>query len=365
MDAEYTPRFAIIGTGRMAATMMSTFRRAGVPVTAVASRDAERGRKFASACAIQTSGDLDSILRRNDCDAVYVANASKDHAATTIAALNAGKAVLCEKPVALSAHDAERVATAANQAGKLCMEAIWTPFLPAYQHFLELAHAKHCGEPTHLFADFGYPVSESTLPRLLSPSAAGVLLDRGIYLVALAISIFGPAESVDAQLVTDAQGLDEHASLLLRHQAGGQSQLAASYTALMSNTASLACSEGMIRLEEPLIGAETVFTRRIIPAQNLPFEPGELSGVKQNIVRGLRQRPLLRRIKRALPNVRREYLTYGPDPYLPQLHHFVGLLKAGAGQSDVVPLQLSLDIQRVTDRARADQKHLRTTGYKL
>ena len=356
MDAEYTPRFAIIGTGRMAATMMSTFRRAGVPVTAVASRNAERGRSFASAFAIQTSGDVDSILRKNDCDAVYVANASADHAATTIAALSAGKAVLCEKPLALSAHDAERVARAASQAGKLCTEALWTPFLPAYQRFLNLAHAKRFGEPTHLFADFGYPVSESTLPRLLSPSAAGVLLDRGIYLVALALSVFGPAESVEAQLVTGTQGVDEHASLLLRHQTGGQSQLSASYTALMSNTASLACSEGMIRLEEPLIGAEAVSTRRIVPADSLPFEPGELAGVRRKIARGLRQRPLLRRLKRVLPNAHRENLTYGPDPYLPQLQHFVGLLKRGATQSDMVPLQLSLDIQRVTDRARADQK---------
>ncbi len=356
IKADYTPRFAIIGTGRMAATMMAAFRRAGVRVTAVASRDVERGRMFARAFAIQTSGDLDSILRRDDYEAVYVANASNDHVATTIAALDAGKAVLCEKPLALSAYQAERVARAASQAGKPCMEAIWTQFLPAQQRFVKLAQAKHFGESTHLLADFGYPVSRNALPRLLSPPAAGVLLDRGIYLIALALSVFGPAEHVDAQLVAGAHGVDECASLLLRHQGGGQSLLAASYITLLNNTASLACSEGMIRLEEPLIGAEVVSTRRITPVQHTPFELSELTSVRPMIARGLRQRPLLRRFKRALPNARRKHLTYGPDPYLPQLEHFVGLLRAGTLQSDVVPLQLSLDIQRIADRARAIQQ---------
>ena len=357
MDAENVPRFAVIGTGGMAATMMSTFDRAGVQVASVVSRDAQRSRKFARVFRIPTaSEDLDSFLRSSEFEAIYIANASADHAATAIAALEAGKAVLCEKPLALSAQEAERVADVARRTGNLCMEGLWIPFLPAYRRFQELALAKTCGEPTHLFADFGYPVCEHALPRLFSPATGGVMLDRGIYLVALALNMFGPVESVDAQLVVTADGVDQHASLQLRHRGGGQSQLSASFIALMSNTASLACSGGTIRLEEPLIGAETVSTRRVAAVHALVREPAQRSGMRQKLIRSLRQHPFLRRLKRTIPNARREHLSYGPDPYLPQLYHFLGLLRAGARESDVVSLGLSLDIMRVIDRARADSR---------
>ena len=200
----------------MAAAMMSTFAQAGVRVTAVASRDPERavGSRAPSGSRPPVR-ILAPLLHSSEFDAVYIANASAEHATTAIAALEAGKAVLCEKPLALSANEAERVAEVARRTGKLCMEGIWTAFLPAYRRFLELARAKACGEPIHLFADFGYPVSEKALPRLFSPAAGGVLLDRGIYLVALALNVFGPVERVDARLDVTAQGVDQHASLQL------------------------------------------------------------------------------------------------------------------------------------------------------
>ena len=76
--------------------------------------------------------------------------------------------------------------------------------------------------------------------------------------------------------------------------------------------------------------------------------------LQEKIGRTLRQSAMLRRLKRALPNAYREHLSYGPDKYLPQVEHFLALLKAGARESDVVPLELSLDIQRVVRLARAD-----------
>ena len=353
MAAYSAHRFAVIGTGAMAAAMMSTFHRAGVHVSAINSRDPERGRRFAAAFGIpRTSEDLESLLKSDEFDAVYIANASADHASAAIASLDAGKAVLCEKPLSLAMTDAEKVAEVAARTGRLCMEGLWIPFLPAYRRFVELARANSCGQPSHLFADFGYPVSDKTTPRLFAPAAGGVLLDRGIYLVALALDIFGPVENVDSRFAFTARGVDQHASLQLLHRGGGQSQLAASFNSLMSNTATLACSEGIIRLEEPLIGAEVVSTRRVDVAPRVPREPLQPSNLRQKIMRGLRQRPLLRRIKRAVPRTRREHLSYGPDPYLPQLLHFLSLLDSGASASDLVPLDLSLSIQRVIAQAR-------------
>jgi len=337
----------------MAATMMATFERAGVRVAAVGSRDATRGQNFASAFHIATVGErIETLLKSNDFDAVYIANASSEHASTTIAALESGKAVLCEKPLALSANEAERVADVARRTGKLCMEGIWIPFLPAYRRFIELARTNACGRPTHLSAAFGYPTSQVTHSRLLSPRTGGVLSDRGIYLVALALDVFGPVESVDAKLEITANGVDQHASLQLFHRGGEQSQLAASFTSLMTNTATLACTSGLIRLEEPLIGGEKISMRHVAPDHDPPSDPAQLLGMRQKLTRGLRERAVLRRLKRAIPNSHREYLSYGTNPYLPQLRHFLELLGAGSRESDVVPLELSLRIQRIIDRAR-------------
>lgn len=354
METKNAARFAVIGTGSMAATMMSTFRRACVPVTAVASRDAGRGRTFASAFGIPDIGtDLGSFLQSDAFDAVYIANATVDHANTAIAALEAGKSVLCEKPLATSAHEAERVTEAARRAGKLCMEGLWIAFLPAYRRILELSRRNAYGKPTHLFADFGYPVSEDAGARLLAPSAGGVMLDRGIYLVALALNVLGPVEAVDAVLRVTPRGVDQHASLQLLHRDGGQSQLTASFISLMSNSATLACTGGLIRLDQPLIGAEVVRTRRMAPARDSAHGPNDKTGARQRLVRRLRQAPLFRRLKRAIPNSHSKTLSYGADPYLPQLLHFLALLSAGAKTSDIVPLELSLSIQRVIDQARA------------
>ena len=349
-------KFGVIGTGSMAASMMPAFAQADVHVTAVASRDPQRALQFARNFGIPTvSKSLSSLLQSPEVNAIYIANSNAEHATTAIAALEAGKAVLCEKPLALSTSEAERVAEASRRTRSLCMEGIWTLLLPAYRRFLELARTKTCGVPVHLYADFGYPVSEEALPGLFSPTS-GVLLDRGIYLVALALNVFGPAEALNARLAFTPRGVDNHASLQLNHTGGGQSQLSTSFTSLMSNTAALACTGGMIRLEEPLIGAETVSVQFMSAERSAPRDPTLPIGLKQKLVHRLRQRALLRRFKLALPSARREYLSYGPDQYLPQLHHFLDLLKVGARESDVVPLELSLAIQRVIEQARADHR---------
>ncbi len=198
----------------MAASMMSTFARAGVRVGAVVSRDRRRARRFAEMFGIPSASDnLDSLLRSAEINAVYIANSSAEHAPTAKATLEAGKAVLCEKPLALSVGDAEAIAEASRRTGQLCMEGIWTLFLPAYRRFLELARTEACGKPTHLFADFGYPTAEEVLRRQVAPTEGGVLFDRGVYLVALAIKIFGSVETADLRLRFADGGVNEHASI--------------------------------------------------------------------------------------------------------------------------------------------------------
>src|SRR4051812_11830268 len=150
----------------MAATMMSTFARAGIQVKAVVSRDQERANRFARDFDLPAAEtDLESVLQRSDIKAVYIANSPQDHASTCVAALEAGKAVLCEKPIATSEAEVHHIILAARKTQTLCMEGIWTLFLPAYRRFLEHSRNGICGQPDTLTADFGYPVDQEIKQR--------------------------------------------------------------------------------------------------------------------------------------------------------------------------------------------------------
>ena len=295
-------KFAIVGTGSMAFRMMSTFAKAGVEVCAVFSTDLQRGHRFAEAFGIPAVYDNLNSLISSNIDAVYIANETAKHAVTSIAALEAGKAVLCEKPFATSSEEGKKVAATVRRTGNLFMEAIWTTFLPAYSRFFELAQIKGGDANILLTADFGYPVYKGPSQHFLEKSG-GVLLDRGTYLVALALRLLGPVERVAARLVLGVGGVDQQASLLLSHRSGGTSQLCVSFVTLLSNTASLAFSDELITLEKPLIGAEVVSRCGVHPQKPASDGAPDLRSM-------LKRSSLLRQISRMKSSSRRQHLSY-------------------------------------------------------
>src|SRR5689334_5164326 len=100
---QFSMKIGIIGTGRMARSMVSTITNHPIAKLAgVASHSIERARQFAQDFGIETATSEIELLDNKAIDAVYIANDSVRHAGSTIAALRAGKAVLCEKPFAVS-----------------------------------------------------------------------------------------------------------------------------------------------------------------------------------------------------------------------------------------------------------------------
>lgn len=342
-------KFGMVGTGAMAAIMLPAFRHAeGAELAAVASRSEDRARMFALKHKIPSArGSLEELLTDQSIHAVYIANATKDHAETSIAALNAGKHVLCEKPFAMTAADGARVIEAAKASGKLFMEGLWTHFLPAYERVRQIAYDKDLGEPLHLTASYGFATSEAARPRLYDRQDGGVILDLGVYPVSLALRLMGPVKSLEADVKRNNEGVDTHVSLFLRHERGGVSQLAMSFDAWLSNAASLACTDGLVSIPSPLFGAETVIAQRFGTAE--PVKNNNAGEIKS----ALKRIPLLRRVKQALG--RGERHPFGADPYLPQMDHFTGLVTAGKTESDVVTHDFSLDVLRILDRIRAQE----------
>jgi len=335
-------RVAIAGTGRMAETMAAALARLpGARVVAIASGSAERAAEAAGRLGVGRHGALPEVLAGDGIDLVYVANRSRDHGATSLAALRAGKAVLCEKPLALSAAEIAALQEAAGAAGVFCMEALWTAFLPAYRRIAaELARGA-IGTPRQLRFDFGYPVTADERDRLLAAEDGGLLFDRAGYGVLLALLALGPVSAVQVQAPEGAGAAD--LTLALTHAGGGLSQIAVSATALLSNTAWIGGDAGGLALGPPSLAAEAVQLRTMAPVAFGP--PGR--GLKAR----LKSHPSLRRLKARLGGGG-SWQAYGADPYLSMLAHVAETLAAGRTASEILPLSRSAEIAGILDRAR-------------
>ena len=340
-------KFGIIGTGRMAAAMMPAFAASSAAaVTAICSQAEDRARAFADTHDIDHAyGDRRAFLDSDMFDAVYVANLNRFHAEAAIAALEAGKHVLCEKPFAMNAKEGERVIAAAHASGKLFMEGLWTLLLPSYKRVFEAVRSNEVGAPRLLSAAYGYPTTKEASQRLFEPEDGGVLLDLSVYPLSLALRMFGAIEELDVKVVRDPGGVDLEVVFHTTHANGARAQLAASFLGVMSNQAHIACERGLISIDAPLFGAETI---RIAAHGNSAGAP---SGAKAKLISLLKSNPIARKA-RAMVSTGGEYHGYGANQYSPQLGHFLSLIERGSVESDIVRHDFSLSVIRAVDRIR-------------
>ena len=146
-------------------------------------------------------------------EVVYISTTHNFHCQNTIDALNAGKHVLCEKPMGISPAEIEQMTAAAKAADRFLMEAMWMRFLPAYREAVERAKSGEIGAIKYITASFGFRSVDKLTPggRLLNPDlAGGALYDVGVYPLTIVSDFFG-WEPVDfkAHAIKSATGVDE------------------------------------------------------------------------------------------------------------------------------------------------------------
>ncbi len=178
-------RIGILGAARIAppALIEPAKKRDDCTVIAIAARDAGRAADFAARYEIPYAAEsYEALIAREDVDLVYNALPPHRHADLTIAALEAGKAVLCEKPFALSAAEARRMTEAAERAGRPLIEAFHYRFHPAFSRALAILRGGEIGEVCALKADFSVaiPFREGEL-RHYPELGGGALMDLGCY----------------------------------------------------------------------------------------------------------------------------------------------------------------------------------------
>lgn len=182
-------RWGIIGAGRIAHSFAKDIAFVNnAEVIAVAARQLKSAEEFAGQYAIPKAfGSYDELFSDSDVDAVYIATPHNLHAEQCIAALRAGKHILCEKPVTVTPAELEEVLAVAKACNRYFMEAMWTYFLPAIQKAQEWIAAGRIGSIRQLKADFGYPLPYDPARREYDAAlAGGCLLEMGVYPVAIA-----------------------------------------------------------------------------------------------------------------------------------------------------------------------------------
>lgn len=252
-----TTRWAILGPGNIGGWFAGALPgSAHGTLHAVGSTHPGRAAAFAADHGAKITGTYEEILGRDDVDAVYISTVHTTHAVLAIAALQAGKAVLCEKPVTTTAAELERVLQTAQACG--------LPFVEAYKHrFGPFARAldaavadRVVGMPLHLVAAAGFTAGERT-GRLFDPAlGGGAILDVGGYPVALAVGLAAAAGVNPADLTVVASaghigdtGVDEHATATIT-TTGFTAEVECAIDAELAHTAVLRGEDGLIDMPD-------------------------------------------------------------------------------------------------------------------
>jgi predicted dehydrogenase len=248
-----TTRWGVLGPGRIARSFSHDLRLVpDAELGAVGSRSQARAAAFAQEFGFAAAyGSYEELLGDESVDAVYVASPHALHVEHVTSALEAGKHVLCEKPITLRASDAQELFALALRSERLLMEAMWTachPVVQAVQHGLR----EHTfGTPHHLHAELGFVVDTEPDDRLLDPElGAGALLDMGIYPLTFAHLLLGEAEELAATAVLSETGIDLDIAIAGRYAGGAVATMVASMTSWSSRRAEIATDRGRLVLED-------------------------------------------------------------------------------------------------------------------
>jgi len=217
-------RWGVLSTANIGrrAVIPAIQRSGNGQVLAVASRDGETARAFAAELGIpQAYGSYEALLALEEVDAVYVPLPNSLHREWTVKAAEAGKHVLCEKPLALDAAECEEMAAAARQHGVLLMEAFMYRFHPQTEEVLASIRRGAIGQPRLIHAAFTFRLTNPDNIRLRPELGGGSLMDVGCYCVNVSRTLAG-AEPVEAQAYASwgSTGVDEQMAGTLRFADG-------------------------------------------------------------------------------------------------------------------------------------------------
>jgi len=248
-------RLGILGTGNMAHQIARACTHVGnAELVAVASRNAESARQFASEFALpKHHGGYEALAADPDIDLVYVSTPHSCHLDNSLMCLDAGKAVICEKPFAINAQEVGQIIAKAREKRLFLMEAMWTRYIPAVIRLRELLAENAIGRVQLMIAGGAFMPEFNPEHYLFRPElGGGVLLDAGVYLVSMASMVFGAPGTILATGSLGKGGVDDHDAILLQHADEAIASLFVSLRASASPDLTLYGDRGKIYLHPPI-----------------------------------------------------------------------------------------------------------------
>lgn len=245
-------RFAILGAGSIARTMADTVNgmKGEIEPYAIAARDKDRAEAFRKQYGFAVSyGSYEEMLADPKVDLVYIAVPHSHHHQWTLAALNAGKNVLCEKSFAANEAQAREMIELAEKKHLLLTEAIWTRYQPSRKIIDDAVKGGIIGEVHTVSANLGYLISQ--VERMQRPElAGGSLLDLSVYVLNFASMVLGDSiRKLTATCVKTDTGVDGQDTFCLEYENGAMASL---FTTMYvpTNRMGLICGEkGFIEVE--------------------------------------------------------------------------------------------------------------------
>lgn len=228
--------WGILGPGKIAQSFVNDLRLVddGMLVAA-ASRNLERAQSFASEYnATYAFGSYEELFTCEEVDVIYIATPHTGHMEWAIKAMQAGKHVLCEKPLGINAAEVAQMIVTAKENNVFLMEALWSRFNPSIKKIKQLITDGHIGDVGYVHADFAfYGLDKDLNSRILNVNlAGGSILDIGIYPIFLAYLILGKPKSIQAVSNFHEKGAEIQTSMIF-HYENAQAML---YSGLTSNS---------------------------------------------------------------------------------------------------------------------------------
>ena len=242
-------KWGIVGAGNIAHSFSKDLALvSGGELTAVASRNLDKAQSFASEYGAPNAyGSYEELFHSKTVDVIYIATPHSTHAKLSIAAMKAGKSVLCEKPAGVNRSEVEEMIKVAKENNVFFMEALWTRFNPTIKKVKELVDNGTIGDIGYLHADFAFfALDRDENGRLLNPAlAGGSLLDIGIYPIFLSYLMLGMPKDIKASANFHKTGVEVQISMIFNYEKAQ----AILYSGLNSNSekkAEIAGSKGSI-----------------------------------------------------------------------------------------------------------------------
>ncbi len=275
-----TLRWGVLAPGAIARDFTATVHaNTDQRVVAVGSRSAERAEAFAADHGVERAhGSYARLVEDDGVDVVYVAAPHTEHLPLALLAIEAGKHVLVEKPLATSAEEGRRIADAARVAGVFAGEAMWTRYLPHSAVLRQVIDRGDLGDVRLATADVGWALDDDPPQRMTDPAlAGGTVLDAGVYGFWFAHFAIGAARSVQAVGTVLPGGVEDQAVALLTGDEGRAASVGVTMAGTNTGLGTVVGTAGTARFLDPFVFPAR-FAVRIGADEHVWQDPTDLRG---------------------------------------------------------------------------------------